>query len=119
MPNVMHICKTLNVGFHRYKILCFLTTLLLLVIDSNHFTCRLIFKKITLSLFYSYENLKPPTSPSPTAPGNQGDSSNADATSELTSDVQSASIGPATDVTNTTSIPHQVSTERPLSPYVV
>ncbi|ESR36380.1 hypothetical protein CICLE_v10028081mg [Citrus x clementina] len=71
-----------------------------------------------LSPYTSYEDLKPPTSPTPTAPSGKKDSTIVDGLPMSgISDAQTSTSGVKTGITETVSAPEELSKARPLSPY--
>lgn len=72
----------------------------------------------SLLLFGSYDDLKPPTSPSPTAPSSQEDFK-VDARSKVTSATETTTAVLPTTPTETRSASQEVPKTRPLSPYPV
>lgn len=72
----------------------------------------------SLLLFGSYDDLKPPTSPSPNGPSSQEDLK-VDATPKATSDTETTTAVLPTTTTETRSALREVPKTRPLSPYPV
>ncbi|KAL9414997.1 hypothetical protein AB3S75_043300 [Citrus x aurantiifolia] len=71
-----------------------------------------------LSPYTSYEDLKPPASPTPTAPSGKKDSTIVDGLPMSgISDAQTSTSGVKTGITETVSAPEELSKARPLSPY--
>lgn len=68
-------------------------------------------------LFCSYDDLKPPTSPSPTAPSSQDNLTTVDAIPKPISDAEPKTAGIPAGITEITSASQEVPVTSPLSPY--
>ncbi|XP_024923031.3 protein TIC 62, chloroplastic [Ziziphus jujuba] len=71
-----------------------------------------------LSPYTAYDDLKPPTSPSPTAPSSQDNLTIVDAIPKPPSDAESKTAGTPTGITEIASASKEVPVTTPLSPYV-
>lgn len=86
----------------------------------THFLSLFLLSLLFLLLFYSYDDLKPPVSPTPTPPVGQKTINiiNDVLSKPDTSDTETSATGMKTGTTETKSAPEERPIKRPLSPYV-
>lgn len=70
-------------------------------------------------VFHSYDDLRPPVSPTPTPPDGQKNKNVIDAVSKLENpDTQTGAMGTTTTITEIKPAPPEISIKKALSPYV-